>query len=164
MMKKYMLFAIVIFAFMGCSKNDAAVDEHFNKALEFRQNEKIGESITELGAVIKDSPENPRAAEAQFEIGKIYLNDVKDYEIAIEEFQKVIDQYPESEFAPKALFMIGYIEANNLQAYSDALEDYQNFIKQYPDHELVPSVQYELDSMSEVSDKIVELNSRTREN
>ncbi len=163
-MKKYILFALVVFSLTACSKDDSQITEHFNKALELRQNEKIGESLTELGAVIKEFPKKPKAAEAQFEIGKIYLNDVKDYGIAIEEFQKVLDQYSKSDFAPKSLFMIAYIEANNLQAYSDAIEDYQNFIKLYPDNELVASVQYELDSMAELNDKIVELNSKTREN
>ena len=48
------------------------------------------ESITIFKEIISTYPHHDLAAEAQFQIADIYLNDVKDFEIAIEEFKEVI--------------------------------------------------------------------------
>ena len=45
----------------------------------------------------------------------LYLNDVKDFEFAIEEFKKVRSKYPERQVAKKSLFMLAYIYNNYLQ-------------------------------------------------
>jgi len=155
---RHLIIVLVILSIFSCSKNSAEIENHFATAMEMREADKLGESITELLQIIDKFPEHSRAAEAQFEIGKIYLNDVKDFDIAIEEFQKVIKGSADSEYASKALFMIGYIYANNVQAYSDAADTYNDFVNKYPEHELVPSVQYELEALAEKIEEIDQLN------
>lgn len=156
---KLTLTTIVLMVLLITCKSTGDPFEHWESAKKYREEKKITECITELKMIIDNHPEHPKAPEAQFMIGDIYLNDVKDYEIAIEEFQNVLSKFVESEVSPKSMFMIGYIFANNLQAYSDAEEYYDNFLEKYKEHELVPSVKYELESISEALTEIEKLNS-----
>ena len=83
---------------------------------------------------------------------------MKDFEFAIEEFQKVVDSYPNHEVAKKSLFMIGYVYNNYLDAYSDAIIYYNLFKEKYPDDELIPSVEFELDGLKGIQSTIDSLN------
>ena len=85
--------------------------------------------------------------------------DVKDFDCAVEEFQKVVDQYPNNELSKKSLFMIAYIYNNYLNAYSDAIITYNLFREKYPDDELIPSVKFELDGLKDIQSTIDSLNS-----
>ena len=78
-------------------------------------------------------------------IGDIYMNDLRDFKIAIQEYRKVTDIYSGSSQEPHAQFMIGYIFANVLNDFESAKIEYDNFINQFPQHELVPSVKFELE-------------------
>ena len=116
------------------------------------------ESITSFKSIIKKFPQNELAAQAQFQIADIYLNDTKDFDFAVEEFTKVVNLYPNHEVAKKSLFMIAYIYNNYLEAYSDAIIHYNKFKNKYPNDELIPSVDYELEGLSEIKAEIDSLN------
>ena len=141
---KYVITIIILM--ISCNNN--LIQIHFDQAKDFIESGELGKGIKELRFIIDKFPNNNKSAEAQFQIGEIYLNDVKDYLIAIDEFKKVILLFPNSNHTPKAMFMIGYIYANYLDAYSDAIEYYNNFTIEFPKHDLYPSVLYELDQLS----------------
>ena len=122
------------------------------------ENDKLKESVILLKKIIEDYPEHKYSVKSQFKIAKIYLNDKKEYDIAIEEFNKVIKNYPSSQEAMNSLFMIGYIYNNNLNAYSDAIRTYNLFLKKFPDDELIPSVNYELENLKKHKNEIDSLN------
>ena len=54
------------------------------------------------GSIINKYPSDNFAAQAQFQIADIYLNDVKDFDFAVKEFQTVVDLYPNHEVSKKS--------------------------------------------------------------
>ena len=123
-----------------------------------RTENNMKESIINLESIIKNYPEHILAAEAQFQKADIYLNDIKDFDFAIEKFQSVIGQYPNHVVAKNSLFMIAYIYNNYLGSYTDAINRYNLFLSKYPNDELIPSVQYELKGLLKIDDVIDSLN------
>ena len=142
----------------GGSSNRTAT-ELLDEGKKYRTENKLKESITSFKNILENFPSNNFAAEAQFQIADIYLNDVKDFDFAIEEFQKVVDQYPDHEVSKKSLFMLAYVYNNYLNAYSDAIITYNLFRKKYPNDELIPSVEFELDGLKDIQSTIDSLNS-----
>ena len=82
------------------------------------------------------------------------MNDLRDFDIAIQEYKKVIKLYNGSEQEPHALFMIGYIYANILNDSNSAKVEYQKFLEIFPDHELAPSVKFEIEYLGKSIEEI----------
>ena len=146
--------------FVSCgSESNKSATELWDDGQKYRTENKIKDSITSYKTIIKIYPSDNFAPRAQFQIADIYLNDVKDFEFAVEEFKKVVDKYPDDEFSKKSLFMIAYVYNNYLNAYSDAIITYKLFGEKYPNDELIPSVEYELDGLKVIQSTIDSLNS-----
>ena len=141
----------------GDSNKNAA--ELWNDGQKYRSENKLKESITSYKIILEKFPSDNLAPAAQFQVADIYLNDVKDFEYAVEEFKNVVDKYPDHEVSKKSLFMIAYVYNNYLDAYSDAIITYKIFKEKYPNDELVPSVEYELDGLKDIQSTIDSLNS-----
>jgi len=157
---KNIYILLLAFYIIGCSGGSNKSAEQLRKDGEqYRTKENLKESITSFKSIISKYPEHELAAQAQFQIADIYLNDVKDFEFAIEEFEKVVKEYPEHEVSKKSLFMIAYIYNNYLEAYSDAIINYNLFMEKYPDDKLIPSVEYELEGLKNIQTTIDSLNS-----
>ena len=154
-----MIIVICILSCGGDSNKNAA--ELWNDAQKYRTENKLKESITSYKIIQEKYPSNDLAAAAQFQVADIYLNDVKDFEYAVEEFKNVVDKYPDHEVSKKSLFMIAYVYNNYLDAYSDAIITYKIFKEKYPNDELVPSVEYELDGLKNIQSTIDSLNTFT---
>jgi len=73
------------------------------------------------------------------------MNDLRDFNTAIQEYRKVSEKHKGSDQEPHAQFMIGYIFANVINDFESAKIEYETFLKMYPEHELVPSVQFEIE-------------------
>ena len=153
-----LLFIGVYIVSCGGGSNRTAA-ELWDDAQKYRAEDKLKESITSFKTILDKYPSDNFAAEAQFQIADIYLNDVKDFDFAIKEFQKVVDLYPDHEVSKKSLFMIAYIFNNYLNAYSDAIMTYKLFRQKYPNDELIPSVEFELDGLIDIQSTIDSLNS-----
>ena len=158
-MKNIILLSIVIYiASCGGSANKNAA-ELWDDGQKYRAEDKLKESITSFKIILEKYPTDNFAAKSQFQIADIYLNDVKDFDFAVEEFQKVVDLYPAHEVSKKSLFMIAYIFNNYLNAYSDAIITYKLFKNKYPNDELIPSVEFELEGLKNIQSTIDSLNS-----
>ena len=118
-----------------------------NQSESLRKRKLIKISINHLEYLVENFSENVLAPKAQYMIGDIYMNDLRDFKIAIQEYRKVTDIYSGSSQEPHAQFMIGYIFANVLNDFESAKIEYDNFINQFPQHELVPSVKFELEHL-----------------
>ena len=154
---KLIIFGLYI---SSCSVNsEKSAIQLWNIGQNYRIEDNLKGSISTFKKIIKKYPAHDMAAKAQFQIADIYLNDVKDFEYAVEEFKKVVKEYPTHEFSKKSLFMIAYIYNNYLEAYSDAIINYNLFAKKYPDDDLIPSVQYELNGLRDIQSTIDSLNS-----
>ena len=129
-----------------------------------QESKNLNESIILHRKIITNYPDHKYAVQSQFKIAEIYLNDVKEYEIAIEEFNNVINNYPHSSQAMNSLFMIAYIYNNYLNAYSNAIETYNLFLSKYPNDELIPSVRYELKGLKKYEQQIDSLKNILKQN
>tara|TARA_B100000029_G_scaffold512671_2_gene609981 strand:+ start:594 stop:1082 length:489 start_codon:yes stop_codon:yes gene_type:complete len=152
--KRLLLLLIVIFS---CDIQKKPI-ELWNEALENRSNNNFSETIIILNKIIDHHPNDSLAVMAYFQIADIYLNDVEDYEHAIELFNTITSKYPEDKLAKKSQFMIGYVYNNYLNAYSDAISNYQIFLNNYPDDDLIPSVKYELEELMKIEETIKRLS------
>jgi TolA-binding protein len=148
---------LIIIIILGCSSIESP-EKLWEQVKLFRSEKNLKDAIATCKLILKEHPKNEFASTALFQVGDIYLNDVQDFDFAIQYFQEVVDKYPESKETEKALFMIGYIFANNLDSYSDAEEYYQKFISTFPQSELIQSVQYELKMLKPLLNTIDSLN------
>jgi TolA-binding protein len=135
----------------------------FEKAEARRNKKQINESLEILQYVVDAYSDQDLAPRAQYLIGDIYINDLRDFQQAIEAYRKVITNFPGSQKEAHARFMIGYIYANVLNDLEKAREEYQAFLTQYPDHELAPSVKFELDNLGKDINEIPVLKHITGE-
>ena len=119
MYKKLLYLLMFILFFIGLSfiNNIIKIGEPeklWEQIKEFRTQKKLQNAITNCKTIQREYPNTELAATAIFQIGDIYLNDVQDYDFAIDYFKEVLEKYPNSKESEKAAFMIGYIYANNL--------------------------------------------------
>ena len=118
-----------------------------NKAETLRKRKLTMESINNLLYLVKKYPNHELASKGQYIIGDIYMNDLRDFEKALEEYRIVLSDYKGSKEEALAQFMIGYIYANVLKDLDKARSEYQVFLDQFPKHELFPSVKFEIDHL-----------------
>ena len=88
-------------------------------------------AIDGFEAFLKDAPRATQADDAQYYIGRSYLNDAK-YDKAVEAFDKVIRVYPTSSEVPNALYQKG-VALKSLKQADRAREAWDTVIKNYPD-------------------------------
>jgi tol-pal system protein YbgF len=88
-------------------------------------------AIDGFEAFLMDFPTATQADEAQFYIGRAYLNDAK-YDKAVEAFDKVIRTYPASNNVPSSFYLKG-VALRSLKQMDRARESWDTVIKRYPD-------------------------------
>ena len=82
-------------------------------------------------AFIRDFPKHDQADDAQFLIGRSYLQDAKN-DKAVEAFDKVIRTYPASNSIPDSYYLKG-VALRNLRQLDRAREAWETVVKTYPD-------------------------------
>ena len=156
---KYFILIVLLVFMTGCTNsNIESADKIWEVSTEHRVNGNLRESITNLKKIMEYYPNDEYSIMAQFQIADIYLNDVKDYDFAVDEFQKLLNLNNDHDLSKKALFMVGYIYSNYLDSYTDAMIYYKQFLEEYPDDELIPSVQFELEGLKQHVPVIDSLN------
>ena len=123
-MKNIILLLIGLYLISCGGASNKTSTKLWDDGQKYRSEDKLKESIISFKMIIEQYPEDNFAAKAQFQIADIYLNDIKDFDFAVEEFQTVVEKYPDHEVSKKSLFMIAYINNNYLDAYSDAINAY----------------------------------------
>jgi len=88
-------------------------------------------AIDGFEAFLKDFPKATQADDAQFYIGRAYLNDAK-YDKAVEAFDKVIRTYPSSNNVPSSYYLKG-VALRSLKQTDSARDAWNTVIKTYPD-------------------------------
>ena len=116
-----------------------------NNAETLRKRKMTSESIENLIYLVESFPKHELASKAQYIIGDIYMNDLRDFEKALIEYRVVLSKYNGSKEEALAQFMIGYIYANVIKDFGLAKKEYQIFLDKFPNHELHPSVKFEID-------------------
>jgi len=99
--KNILILLIGLYVLSCTGGSNKSADQYWKDGQKYRTEAKLMESITSFKSIIKIYPLHELAAQAQFQIADIYLNDKKDFEFAVEEFQKVVQQYPDHEVSKK---------------------------------------------------------------
>tara|TARA_Y100001960_G_C14493623_1_gene738006 strand:+ start:129 stop:602 length:474 start_codon:yes stop_codon:yes gene_type:complete len=154
------LILLLLFILISC--NNYNIEKKWNSANNFLENKNLREAITIYKEIITKYPSSDYAVKSQFQIAEIYLNDKKEYDIAIDKFNLILKNHPTSNEAKNALFMISYIYNNYLNSYSHAIHNYNLFLKKYPEDDLAPSVKYELQGLKKYKNQIDSLNNIIR--
>ena len=154
---KKILYPLIIIFIIYC--NNSSPEKLWENVKVMRSENNLKDCIINIESIINNYPDHDLAARAQYQKAEIYLNDIKDFDFAIEEFEVVISQYPNHEVAKNSLFMIAYVYNNYLSSYTDAIEYYNIFINKYPNDELIPSVEFELEGLYKIEGIIDSLNS-----
>ena len=131
---------------LSCNQN-VNYSNIFELAENHRSNAEFMLCIKNLNQIINECKDNNLRQRAQFLIADIYMNDVKNYPYALDEFRKVLSLKIDNNLNKKSLFMYSYICSNYLDMYTDAYDSYKVFLELYPNDELVPSVLYEIDQL-----------------
>ncbi|MAD52353.1 MAG: tetratricopeptide repeat protein [Candidatus Marinimicrobia bacterium] len=139
-------FSIISLIIVGCEGTKTA-EEYFNAAEVERNAKNIKVSLENLEKLIEHYPDNALAAQAQYLMGDIYMNDLRDFDNAISSYTKVVENFSGSSREAQAQFMVGYVQANILSDYESAKATYNLFLEKFPDHELAPSVQFEISNL-----------------
>ena len=154
---KNIIIIMVLTFIISCNNNSTPLSIYKN-ANKYRLDGNLKDAINNYKILIEKYKKDSLAAESQFQIADIFLNDVKDYELAISEFKKVLESYSDYSVSKKSLFMIAYINNNYINSYSEAFKYYNLFIEKYPNDELIPSVNYELNGLNKLQNEIDSLN------
>ena len=125
-----------------------------NKTQSLRKKEMVKEAINNLMYLLENHSGHKLMPKAQYMLGDIYMNDLRDFNTAIQEYRKVLEKFSGTEQEPHALFMIGYVYANVLNDTKSAKIEYEDFLKRFPKHELSPSVRFEIDYLGKSVDEI----------
>jgi len=78
----------------------------YNEAQEFQNHGKPELAVKIYQKILGLFPDSPIKYQAQFLIGFVYSEQLKDHNMAKEAFQKVIDQYPDCDLVDDAQFML----------------------------------------------------------
>ena len=94
------------------SATDMAYQEHFfNEAQQLQIDGKFDEAVTYYQKFLEEYPNNDKYAyKAQFMIGFIYNESLKDTAMARQAFQKVLTDYPENDLSDDAKWMLENLE------------------------------------------------------
>ena len=116
-----------------------------NQSESLRKDNMIKESLGHLVYLTEKYSNHIITPKGQYLIGDIYMNDLRDFNTAIQEYRKVSEKHKGSVQEPHAQFMIGYIFANIINDFESAKIEYETFLTMFPEHELVPSVKFEME-------------------
>ena len=92
---------LIIIIILGCSSIESP-EKLWEQVKLFRSEKNLKDAIATCKLILKEHPKNEFASTALFQVGDIYLNDVQDFDFAIQYFQEVVDKYPESKETEKA--------------------------------------------------------------
>ena len=124
-------------------------ESYYDEAINFRAKGDYDECLSILIRI------EPFHIKSTYVIAEIYLNEVKNPNLALDYYKKVIAETSSwnqvninldyKNLYRKSLFMTSYIYSNYLGMYSDAYNSFLYFMEIFPDDELIESVKYEIE-------------------
>jgi outer membrane protein assembly factor BamD len=147
----YILFFCVILIVFSCAskkiKGDLTAEERLEIAKELFDNKKYYDAKQQLTILTYSHRGSAVADEAQFYLAECHY-ELKEYILAISEYQRLVNAYQNSEYIDDAEYKLGmsYFElspsAGLDQDYSlKAIAHFQRFLEDYPNSSLRPKVE-----------------------
>ena len=161
MKSKKILTLTILIIISGCGLFKSAEDL-FSEAEQKRNMGEAKAALELLQKVVDKHSDREIAPNAQYLIAEIYYRDLRDFTMAINQYENLMVQFPESKQVPFSLFMQGFIYANMLADFENAKDHYSQFLQKYPNHELFQSVGFELKYLGRDIKEIPELKHLTQ--
>ena len=86
----------------------------YNEAQSFLEKGDFASAIKIYEEILKLYPESSNSYKAQFSIGFVYSENLKDYDQAKEAYKKVMEKYPNCDLVDDANFMLQMLESDSL--------------------------------------------------
>ena len=109
----------LIFSCSSGSKEKKTEQELYTDAQNYSEKGEFPSAIKTYEGILEAYPDSPRAYKAQFLIGFVYSENLKDYEKAKENYRKVIEKYPDCDLADDAKYMLETMEEDSLPLIPD---------------------------------------------
>jgi len=109
----------LIFSCSSGSKSKKTEQELYTEAQEFSEKGDFQSAIKTYEEILKVYPDSPRVYKAQFLIGFVYSENLKDYEKAEKNYRKVIEKYPDCDLADDAQYMMETMKQDSLPTIPD---------------------------------------------
>ncbi len=158
----FILSMLLIFSLFGCygkkfSMSGLTPEEQFDYAMKFFDHRDYYNAKMQFSIVVLNNPGHRITGKAQYYLGESYYY-LKDYILAVGEYQKLIKSLPSSEYVDDAFFKIGMCYYKLAPVYGldqdytqKAITQFQLFLEEYPDSKLREQVEKML---SECRDKL----------
>lgn len=164
------LLVLLIVIFAGCGrykiKPGISNEDRMKIAEEMFNDGDYLDARTQFRIVILNSPGGSLSDKAQFYYAECHFK-VKEYILAIAEYEKMTRMYANSEYVDDAQFQIGMSyyklspKAALDQSYTEkAIEEFQKFLEDYPDSELAPKTN---ELMKKCREKLAQKNFKNGE-
>lgn len=164
------LFVLLIGILTGCGRHkikpNISNEERMKVAEKMFNDGDYLDARTQFRIVILNSPGGSLSDKAQFYYAECHFK-VKEYILAISEYEKMTRIYANSEYVDDAQYQIGMSyyklspKAALDQTYTEkAIEEFQRFLEDYPGSELVPKAN---EYMRKCRDKLAQKNFKSGE-
>lgn len=114
-----MALGSLIFSCSSGSEGKKTEQDLYTDAQNCSERGEFESAINTYENILELYPDSPRAYKAQFLIGFVFSENLKDQQKAKENYQKVIDKYPECDLADDARYMIEMMETGAEPTISD---------------------------------------------
>jgi TolA-binding protein len=108
---------------LSCSSGSSGKkteEELYTLAQEYSEKGDFHSAVKTYEEILEIYPESSQAYKAQFLIGFVYSENLKDYENAKVSYRKVIQKYPDCDLADDAQYMLGIMEEGSAPVISDS--------------------------------------------
>lgn len=120
-----MIMLMVASLMLSCSSGSdgqKTEEELYTLAQEYSEKGDFQSAISTYQDILEAYPESSRAYKAQFLIGFVYSENLKDHQNAKKSYQKVIEDYPDCDLADDARYMLDILEKGSTPEISDSGE------------------------------------------
>lgn len=113
-LSKIVVFLAVVGFLWSCSAEKKSEEQLYAEAQACSEKGNFTLAIKTYEEILKLYPESPNSYKAQFLIGFVYSENLKDYNKAKEVYEKVIKKYPDCDLADDAKVMLESMGSDSL--------------------------------------------------
>jgi len=110
---------VLTFSCSSGSNSKKTEEELYTEAQDYSEKGDFQSAIKIYKEILKLYPDSPRAYKAQFLIGFVYSENLKDYKKARENYRMMIEKYPECDLADDAQYMLKTMAKDSLPIILD---------------------------------------------
>ena len=149
---KCLVVFVGMFAIVGCHKTtvnmrEMSPEDQYNHAKAIFDKRDFYKAKMQLLVAVLNNPGHRIIEQAQFYLAESYFH-LKEYDSAIEEYEKLIRSLPQSPFVDDARYQVGMCYYKMSPGYAldqdntwKAISQFQYFLEEFPDSDLRPEVE-----------------------